>query len=69
MYFLAFFFPPLAVAMCGKPWQALLCLFLSLLFWFPGMFYAFAVVSEYKAHQRHKELLTALKSTRTLQWP
>jgi len=52
MYLLAILCPPLAVAMCGKPMQALINLLLSLLLYFPGLIHAFSVVGEKKANER-----------------
>jgi uncharacterized membrane protein YqaE (UPF0057 family) len=49
MYLLAFIFPPLAVEMHGKQFQAFQNLFLTLFFWFPGVIHALLVVSAYKA--------------------
>jgi len=52
MYLLAILCPPLAVAICGKPMQAVLNFFLSLLLYFPGLIHAFSVVGEKKANER-----------------
>lgn len=54
MYLLALIFPPLAVLMCGKPIQATINIFLTLLFWIPGIIHALMVVSEFKADKRLK---------------
>jgi uncharacterized membrane protein YqaE (UPF0057 family) len=56
MYFLAIIMPPLAVLFCGKPWQALLNIFLCLLVIVPGIVHAILVVNEHKARQRQNEL-------------
>jgi len=55
LYLLAILLPPLAVLLTGRPLQAVLNLFLTLLFYFPGMLHAILVVSEYKADQRAKK--------------
>ena len=52
MMILAFLFPPLAVLLCGKPFQAIINLFLTLLY-FPGMIHAVMVVSSHNADRRH----------------
>ncbi|MDP4158364.1 MAG: YqaE/Pmp3 family membrane protein [Bacillota bacterium] len=52
LYLIAILCPPLAVALCGKPMQAVLNFFLSLLFYFPGLIHAFSVVGEKKANER-----------------
>lgn len=48
MYLLAIIFPPLAVLLCGKPFQALLNLVLTFFFWIPGIIHAVMVVNESK---------------------
>lgn len=55
LYLLAILLPPLAVLLTGRPLQALLNLFLTLLFYFPGMLHAILVVNEYKSDQRAKK--------------
>jgi uncharacterized membrane protein YqaE (UPF0057 family) len=55
LYLLAILLPPLAVLLTGRPLQAVLNFFLTLLFYFPGMLHAILVVSEYKADQRAKK--------------
>jgi uncharacterized membrane protein YqaE (UPF0057 family) len=52
MYFLSIVFPPLAVLMAKKPFQAFFNLILTMLFWLPGVIHAILVVNEYKADQR-----------------
>jgi uncharacterized membrane protein YqaE (UPF0057 family) len=54
MYILCFIFPPLAVLLVGKPFQALINLVLTLFFWFPGTIHAILVVNEKKADKRSK---------------
>lgn len=60
-YLLAILVPPLAVLLCGKPVQAVLNLFLTLLLWFPGAIHALFVVSSYKADVRNEKLIQYLK--------
>jgi uncharacterized membrane protein YqaE (UPF0057 family) len=52
MYLLAILLPPLAVLLCGKPFQALISIPLTLLFWVPGIIHALLVVGEQKADSR-----------------
>ncbi|WP_249870716.1 YqaE/Pmp3 family membrane protein [Oceanobacillus saliphilus] len=52
MYLLAILFPPVAVLMVGKPIQALINFFLSLLLWVPGVIHAILVVNESKSDIR-----------------
>lgn len=52
MYLLAILLPPLAVLFCGKPFQAILNIFLTCIFWIPGMIHAILVVKEKKEEKR-----------------
>ncbi len=52
LYLLALLLPPVAVLLTGRPFQALLNLVLTLLFWVPGVIHAVLVVNEHKANQR-----------------
>ena len=63
MYLIALILPPLAVAMCGKPWQALVACILSLFFWFPGVFYAWVVIAEHNSDRRNRELIGAVRGS------
>lgn len=58
MILLAIVFPPLAVLICGKPVQAFLNVFLTLL-WIPGMIHAIMVVNARNADNRQKALIAA----------
>jgi uncharacterized membrane protein YqaE (UPF0057 family) len=60
VYLLAIIFPPLAVLLCGKPFQALMSFLLMLCLWFPGVIYAWLVVGEYKADRRTDKLVAAI---------
>lgn len=64
MYFLAVVIPPLAVLLAGKPFQFILNIILTLLFWLPGMIHAIMVVNEYKADQRNRLLVEAMSADR-----
>lgn len=52
LYLLAILLPPLAVLLTGRPFQAILNFFLTLMLWFPGALHAILVVNEHKADQR-----------------
>ena len=52
MYLLAIILPPVAVLFCGKPFQAILNLLLTCLFWIPGVIHAVLVVKEKKDEKR-----------------
>jgi uncharacterized membrane protein YqaE (UPF0057 family) len=65
VYLLAVIFPPAAVLMCGKPFQALIACFLTLCIFFPGVIYAFAVVAEHKADRRNDKLIRAVSGRRS----
>lgn len=61
LYLLAIVFPPLAVLLAGKPFQAMLNVVLCLFLWIPGIIHAFMVVNESKNNKRHKELIRTLQ--------
>jgi uncharacterized membrane protein YqaE (UPF0057 family) len=61
LYLVAILLPPLAVLLCGKPWQALLNILLTLLIWFPGMIHALLVVHNYYADQRTERLIREMR--------
>lgn len=64
LYLLAVVFPPLAVLLCGKPFQALLSIPLSLMGWVPGVVHALFVVSNHYADQRSQRLIRAVEHNR-----
>lgn len=55
-YFLAILLPPVAVLSCGKPFQALGNILLTMAYWVPGMLHALFVVHNYHADQRARML-------------
>jgi len=57
LYLVAIILPPVAVLMVGKPVQALLNIFLTLLFWIPGMIHALLVVGNHYADQRTNRII------------
>ena len=61
LYLVVILVPPLAVLLCGKPFQALLNIVLTLLIYFPGMIHAILVVNNYYADQRTKKIVKALE--------
>lgn len=60
-YLLAILLPPLAVLLCGKPFQALLNLVLTLCFWVPGAIHALLVAHDYYEEQRANRVIAALR--------
>ena len=60
-YLLAIILPPLAVLLCGKPFQAILNLVLSLCFWIPGVVHALFVVNSHLADMRAEKMIAAVK--------
>lgn len=60
-YLIAILLPPLAVLLCGKPFQAVLNIFLTLLFWVPGMIHALLVVHNHLEDQRANRIIKAMK--------
>jgi len=60
-YFIAIVLPPLAVLLCGKPIQFVLNIFLTLLFWIPGMIHAILVVHSHLADKRTEKVVQAIR--------
>lgn len=52
MYLLAVLCPPLAVLFSGKPFQAVLNLILTAIFWLPGAIHACFIVADRRAEKR-----------------
>jgi len=63
LFLVAILLPPLAVLLCGKPFQALINLVLTLMLYFPGLIHALFVVNNYYADKRTKRLIDAMKKT------
>lgn len=61
LYLLAILLPPVAVLFCGKPFQAVINLLLTLCLWVPGVVHAILVVGSHKADQRTNRLISVLK--------
>ena len=61
-YLLAIILPPLAVLLCGKPIQFVLNIFLTLLFWIPGVIHAILVVNSHLADKRTDKIINAMKN-------
>jgi uncharacterized membrane protein YqaE (UPF0057 family) len=62
MYLLALLLPPVAVLLSGKPFQAIINFFLTLLFWFPGAIHAILVVKDRKDDKRMERQVKLMKS-------
>jgi len=60
MYLLAIFLPPLAVLLSGKPFQAIINIFLTCLFFIPGILHAMLIVSERKNDKRTDRLIRGM---------
>lgn len=59
-YIIAIFLPPLAVFLCGKPFQAIINILLTLCFWVPGMIHALFVVHNHLADKRTDRIVKAI---------
>ena len=59
-YIIAIILPPLAVLLCGKPIQFILNIFLTLMFWIPGMIHALLVVHSHLADKRTEKIIRAI---------
>lgn len=60
-YLLAILLPPLAVLICGRPFQAVLNLILTLCFWVPGAVHAVLVVNQHDEDERNEKLVRAIE--------
>lgn len=60
LYLIAILLPPVAIFLAGKPFQAIVNIPLTLLFWLPGMLHAILVVHNHYADQRTKRLVKAV---------
>jgi uncharacterized membrane protein YqaE (UPF0057 family) len=60
-YLLAIILPPAAVLLCGKPFQAILNLVLTLCLWVPGVLHALFVVNSHLADKRTEKLIATVK--------
>ncbi len=69
IYVFAILLPPLAVLFCGKPFQALINIFLCCIFWLPGVIHAIVVINDAKAKKRHAETLAAISAGRPIPFP
>ena len=58
-------FPPLAVLACGKPFQCIPNVALTLCFWLPGLPHTSGVVSSYESDRRNRALIAAFAKQRT----
>lgn len=59
-FLLAILLPPVAVLLCGKPFQALLNILLTLLGWIPGALHACLVVHHHLEDKRTDRLVSAM---------
>ena len=62
-YLLAILLPPVAVLLCGKPFQFVLNLLLTLCFWVPGAVHALFVVHSHLADKRTERLERAIRES------
>lgn len=61
LYLLAIVFPPAAVLIAGKPFQAVINLLLTLCLWLPGVIHAMFVAHNYYADKRQERLIEATR--------
>lgn len=62
LYLVAILLPPVAVLLVGKPFQALINLILTLLFYVPGAVHACLVVHEHYNDKRAKRIIAAMRT-------
>jgi uncharacterized membrane protein YqaE (UPF0057 family) len=60
-YLLAIILPPLAVLLCGKPFQALINVLLTACLWFPGMIHALFIVNSHLADQQANRVIMEMR--------
>lgn len=60
-YLFAIILPPVAVLLCGKPVQFIFNIFLTLLFWIPGVIHAILVVNSHLADKRTDKIVKAVE--------
>jgi len=63
-YLIAILLPPLAVFLCGKPLQGILNIFLTILFWVPGVIHALFVVHGHLNDKRTDRIVDAIRENR-----
>ena len=61
LYLVAVIVPPLAVLLCGKPFQAIINLILTIAFYVPGLIHAIFVVNNFYADRRADRIARALR--------
>ena len=63
LYLVAVVLPPLAVLLCGKPFQALLSFLfqLTIIGWLPATIHALFVVNNHYADQRARRMMAAMR--------
>ncbi len=63
LYLLAILLPPVAVLMCGKPFQALISVvaMITVIGWIPAAIHACLVVSSYQADKRQDRLIREMR--------
>ncbi len=64
LYLLAVILPPVAVLACGKPFQAILNLVLTLMVYFPGLIHALFVVHNYYSDKRTERIIRGFQQGR-----
>ena len=65
-YLIAILLPPLAVLLCGRPFQALVNVVLTIFFWIPGMIHALLIVNGYYEDRRTDRVIRAIERGRVV---
>jgi uncharacterized membrane protein YqaE (UPF0057 family) len=62
-YLIAIVLPPLAILLCGKPFQAILALILqiTILGWIPAAVWAILVVNSYQQDKRTNRIIKSMR--------
>lgn len=62
LYLLAILLPPVAVLLCGKPFQAVLnCVLCVVTFWIGAVIHAMLVVSSHHADKRNQRVINEMR--------
>ena len=61
MYVWSVIFPPLAVLLCRRPWQAIINMLLLTIFYIPAVIHALLIVKEYKDEEKLNDKLMERK--------
>jgi uncharacterized membrane protein YqaE (UPF0057 family) len=62
LYLVAILLPPLAVLLCGKPFQSIINVILTIAFYLPGQIHAVLVVHNHYADRRTERVIRSMRN-------